>query len=148
MRYLSWMLATTALLVPLVFLPSFARDHGTNPMAAAALISLIGGVSIAGRLGIGFVADRMGTLRLFQAAVLLMGVSYAIWLAFWTYGWLVTFVVVLGLGYGARISLMPGVLMEFFGVQNLGGMLEAFSLPPTFQFTRHTRACLLAVQKQ
>ena len=41
--YLSWLLATMALLVPFVFLPSFARERGASGMAAAALLSLIGG---------------------------------------------------------------------------------------------------------
>ncbi len=127
MLYVSWLLATTALYVPFVFLPSFARDHGTSQVASASLLSLIGGVSITGRLGIGFVADRLGTLRLFQGAVLVMGLSYGIWLAFPGYGWLVVFAIILGISYGARISLMPGVLIEFFGVQNLGGMLGCFS---------------------
>jgi MFS family permease len=126
MLYVSWLLATTALYVPFVFLPSFARDHGTSQVAGASLLSLIGGVSVTGRLGIGFVADRLGTLRLFQGAVLVMGLSYGIWLAFPGYGWLVVFAIILGLSYGARISLMPGVLIEFFGVQNLGGMLGVF----------------------
>lgn len=126
MLYVSWLLATTALLVPFVFLPAFARDHGVGPVAAAALVSLIGGVSIAGRLGIGLVADRTGTLRLFQATVLIMGLSYAIWLGSDAYGSLVAFAIILGLGYGARISLMPGVLIELFGVQNLGSILGAF----------------------
>jgi len=124
--YVSWLLATTALYVPFVFLPSFARDHGVSQVASASLLSLLGGVSITGRLGIGFVADRLGTLRLFQGAVLVMGLSYGIWLAFPGYGWLVVFAIILGLSYGARISLMPGVLIEFFGVQNLGGMLGVF----------------------
>lgn len=126
MLYVSWLLATTGLLVPFVFLPSFAHDHGVSQVAAASLVSLIGGVSIVGRLGIGVLADWVGTLRLFQVAVFVMGVSYVIWLALPTFGWLIVFAVILGVGYGARISLMPGVLIEFFGMQNLGGVLGTF----------------------
>jgi MFS family permease len=126
MLYVSWLLATTALFVPFVFLPPFARDHGASEVAAASLLSLIGGVSIVGRLGLGALSDRMGTLRLFKATVFLMGVSYTIWLAFPTYEWLIVFAIILGLGYGARISLMPGVLIELFGLQNLGATLGVF----------------------
>ena len=42
------------------------------------------------------------------------------------YGGLVVFAAVLGLGYGVRISLMPVVLIELFGMQNLGAVLGVF----------------------
>src|SRR5207302_4588365 len=77
--YLSWGLATMALFVPFVFLPAFARDHGASEAAAAALVSLIGGTSIVGRLVLGPIGDRLGVLRLFKTTVLMMAMSYAIW---------------------------------------------------------------------
>ena len=56
-----------------------------------------------------------------------MAASYLIWLTATTaYGGLVVFAAVLGLGYGVRISLMPVVLIEFFGMQNLGAILGVF----------------------
>jgi MFS family permease len=127
MLYVSWLLATTALFVPFVFLPAFAHEHGASEVAAASLLSLIGGVSVLGRLGLGTLGDRMGTLRLFKAAVLLMGISYTVWLVFSSYDWLVVFSIILGLSYGARISLMPGVLIESFGLRNIGATLGVFS---------------------
>src|SRR6185312_15285161 len=69
---------------------------------------------------------RIGMVRLFRACVLIMGASNLLWLTLPTYGGLILFVVVLGLAYGARIALMPGVLIEFFGLQNLGVILGAF----------------------
>ena len=126
MLYVSWLFATTALLVPFVFVPSYARNHGANEVAAASLLSVIGGVGTVSRLGIGVLADRMGTVGLFKTAVFVMGASYTIWLVSPAYGWLIVFAAILGLGYGARISLMPAVLIEFFGLQNLGGLLGIF----------------------
>ena len=126
MLYVSWVLATTALFVPLVFLPTFATEHGATPVAASALIALLGGMSILGRLGIGALGDRIGTLRLFKLAVFVMGASYVLWLALPSYPWLVVFAAILGLAYGIRIALMPGVLIEFFGLQNLGALLGIF----------------------
>ena len=58
--YISWVLATTALFVPFVFLPAFARDHGASEVAAAALVSIIGGASIIRRLVLGPIGDRLG----------------------------------------------------------------------------------------
>src|SRR5205814_1629696 len=124
--YISWVLATTALFVPFVFLPAFARDHGASEVAAAALVSVIGGASIIGRLVLGPVGDRLGVLPLFKLTVLMMAISYAIWLFSSSYDSLLSFAVVLGIGYGSRISAVPGVLIEYFGLQNVGTLLGVF----------------------
>ncbi|HEX6440833.1 MAG TPA: MFS transporter [Stellaceae bacterium] len=124
--YLSWVLATMALFVPFVFLPAFARGHGATEVAAAALVSLIGGTSILGRVVLGPIGDRIGILRLFKATVLLMAVSYAIWLLSSSYLGLSVFAVVLGINYGSRIAAVPAVLIELFGADSLGTILGVF----------------------
>jgi MFS family permease len=95
-------------------------------VAAAALISVLGGMSVIGRLGLGLLGDRVGTLRLFKVATLVMGASYVLWLAATDHGWLLVFAAVLGLGYGVRIALMPVILIELFGLQSLGAVLGVF----------------------
>jgi predicted MFS family arabinose efflux permease len=124
--YLSWILATTALFVPFVFLPAFALEQGAGPVAASALLSLFGGASILGRIGIGAFGQRIGIVSLFKVSVFIMAASYAVWLAAASYAALAGFAVILGLAYGVRIALMPGVLIEFFGTQNLGAVLGIF----------------------
>jgi MFS family permease len=126
MLYVSWILATAALFVPFVFLPAFALDLGVSQVMAAALISLLGGMSVIGRVGLGLVSDHVGTLRLFKVATLAMGASYLLWLTATDYGWLLVFAAVLGLGYGVRIALMPVILIELFGLQSLGAVLGVF----------------------
>jgi MFS family permease len=126
MLYASWVLATTALFVPFVFLPVYASSQGASQFAGSMLLALLGGVSILGRLGIGALGDRLGTPILFKASVLLMAISYFLWLAAPSYPWLVAFAAALGLGYGFRMSLMPTVLIELFGVQHLGAVLGIF----------------------
>ena len=124
--YISWVLATAALFVLFVFLPAFALDRGASQVAASALISVLGGISVFGRLGLGILGNRIDTLRLFKVATFVMGVSYVMWLTATAYGWLLVFAVVLGFGYGVRIALMPVVLIELFGLQNLGAVLGVF----------------------
>jgi MFS family permease len=126
MLYVSWVFATTALFVPLVYLPAFALNHGASVVAASALLSLLGGMSVVGRLGMGPLGDRIGILRLFKIAVFTMAASYVLWLMSGAYAWLVAFSAILGVAYGVRIALMPGVLIEFFGLQNLGALLGIF----------------------
>lgn len=127
MLYLSWVLATAALFVPFVFLPAFAINQGATQVMASALISVLGGMSVVGRLGLGVLGNHVGTLRLFKIATFVMGASYVMWLTTTTaYGWLMAFAAVLGLGYGVRIALMPVVLIELFGMHNLGAVLGIF----------------------
>jgi MFS family permease len=110
----------------MVFLPPFAHGTGVSPIAASALISVIGGMSILGRGGIGFISQKMDLLRLYKFSVLVMAASYLLWLPFTGYGWLVAFAITLGFGYGVRIAMTPVVLIEFFGLGNLGAVLGTF----------------------
>jgi predicted MFS family arabinose efflux permease len=73
-------LAFSLLFIPFVFLPAFARDHGVSEVAAAGLVSVIGGASVIGRVALGPIGDRLAVLPLFKLTVFLMGISYAIWL--------------------------------------------------------------------
>lgn len=124
--YASWALATTGLVVAMVFLAPFAQANGASPVAASALISIIGGMSILGRGGIGFITRRAGSVLLYKLSVMVMAASYLLWIPFTGYGYLVAFATILGLGYGVRIALTPVVLIEFFGLGNLGVVLGAF----------------------
>ena len=107
--YTSWVFGTIALFVPLVFLPAFAVARGADPVAASWLISIIGGCSVLGRLGIGYAAAGR-TLLLYKGSILAMAASYVVWLLIPTYGWLVVFAAVLGIAYGVRIALVAPVL--------------------------------------
>jgi predicted MFS family arabinose efflux permease len=93
--YASWVFATTALFVPFVFLPVFARDHGAPSVAASSLLSVLGGASLVGRLGIGVLVARIGTLASFKIAVFIMVGSYVMWLTSSSYGRLAAFSAVL-----------------------------------------------------
>ena len=124
--YASWVLATTGLIVAMVFLTPFAHTIGASPVAASALISIIGGMSILGRGGIGFITRKADSVQLYKLSVLVMAASYLLWIPFSGYGWLVAFAATLGLGYGVRIALTPVVLIEYFGLGNLGAVLGAF----------------------
>ncbi len=123
--YGSSLLSSMGLFMPFVFLPAFARDHGASEVAAAALVGLIGGASVVGRMGLGAVADRVGVVRLYQACYLIVGLSFALWLAADSYSLLVVFALVLGVGYGGYVALSPAVLVHLFGNHRLGSVLGA-----------------------
>jgi MFS family permease len=124
--YASWILGTMALFVPLVYLPAFAVEQGVDPIAASWLISVVGGASIIGRLGIGYLQSFASIVQLYKAAVLAMAASYVMWFALPGFWWAVVFAAVLGLAYGLRIALVAPVLIAFFGLKDLGAILGAF----------------------
>lgn len=126
MMYLSWVLATTALFVPFIFLPQFAVAQGAELVTASALISVLGAASVLGRLGAGFLSKWLNDLTLFKGSVLIMGASNIIWLLVPGYQSLILFAIILGLAYGLRIALVPSVLISFFGQSDLGAILGIF----------------------
>ncbi len=121
--YLSVALLSLALFIPFVYLPAFAHDHGASEVAAAALVSVIGGASVIGRLGLGALGDRTGVVRLYQLSFLALGLSYGIWLCAGSYSSLVVFALVMGAGYGGYVALAPAVLAHLFGTRKLGTLM-------------------------
>jgi predicted MFS family arabinose efflux permease len=121
--YISSALANVATSIPFVFLPVYAREHGISEVAAAALISCIGLTSMLGRAGLGTLADRVGLLRLYQLTVLVLGLSYFIWLYAPGYAALVVFALAMGASYGGYVALNPSVVAELFGVAGMGVVL-------------------------
>ncbi|WP_219412369.1 MFS transporter [Pseudonocardia nigra] len=121
--YASTLLASLALFVPFVFLPGYAVAVGVEPVAAAGLVGAIGMASVAGRLAIGPLADRLGRIRTYQLCFAVLALSFAVWLPARSWPMLLVFTVVLGIGYGGWIALQPTVIAEVFGLRGLGGLV-------------------------
>ena len=124
--YLASVLVSLALFVPFVFIKSYAEDRGISSGAAATLVGVIGGASIAGRLGLGGLASRLGPLRVMQASFVIMAGSFVLWLvAGSSLVVLVVFAIVMGVGYGGFIALAPAVIAMLYGTRDLGAILGA-----------------------
>jgi MFS family permease len=124
--YVSGFFMSLALFVPLVFIAPYAEDHGISKVAASTLVGVLGGASIAGRLGLGGLAIRWGRVRTYRACFLVMTLSFTIWLlAVRSYPLLLLYVVVMGVGYGGFIALSPAVVADFFGLARLGSVIGA-----------------------
>jgi MFS family permease len=121
--YVSGLLLSLALFLVFIFITPFAEDHGVGHVAAAALIGVVGASSVVGRLALGGLADRLGSLRTYRACFLVMGLSYVIWLVTTTYPWLLTFAVIFGVAYGGFIALSPAVMADIFGTAAMGRLV-------------------------
>ena len=124
--YAAGLLMRLSLFVPFVFLKPYAESQGASPASAAALLSVLGGGSLIGRMVLGAFVQRIGLLRLYQISFGVLGGSFVIWLASGSsYLALVVFAFVLGTSYGAYIALSPAAAAELFGVAGLGAVLGA-----------------------
>lgn len=121
--YTSSLLCSSALYLPFVFLPDFARRHGASEVGAAALVGLIGAASVVGRMGLGAVAERAGVVRLYQASFLAMALSFGVWMAARSYPPLVVFALAMGAAYGGYVALSPAVIAHLYGTGRLGVVL-------------------------
>lgn len=124
MLYVSIVFTSFALFVPFVFLGNYATDQGIDSVKAAALVGVIGGASVVGRLGLGGLGDRFDASVIYEASFVLMALSHFIWFgAGSSYGALVTYAILFGIGYGGFIALSPAVMADVFGMEGLGGMI-------------------------
>jgi MFS family permease len=124
--YFSGFFITLALFVPFVFLVTYARVQGIDEVAAASLVGIIGGASIAGRLGFGALGDKISRIHLYQSTFMIVSFSSLIWLfSYSSFTLLIIYAVLLGGGYGGFIVLSPTVAAELFGLVGLGTILGA-----------------------
>lgn len=121
--YASMLLVSVALFMVFIFLVPFAEEHGVGKVAAATLMGIVGASSIAGRLLLGALADRMGAIRTYRACFLVIALTYGLWLTTTTYPWLLTFSITYGIAYGGFIALSPAVMADVFGSATMGRLI-------------------------
>jgi MFS family permease len=105
---------------PILHMVSYVTDKGVVPMAAAAMFGISGLTSIVGRIGGGFVADRIGAKPtligglVFQATVILLYLPAASAPAFYALA------LAFGLAYGGVMPLYALVARLCFGEKVMG----------------------------
>ena len=123
LSYASVFLIAIPLFSVFVNIVPYAEDHGMSKAKAATLVSLIGGSSIVGRLGLATIAQRVGISVVYVASFFVMAATQFLWLsAGSSYVALAVFVTLFGGAYGGFISLSPGFLAGVFGPDQLGGL--------------------------
>ncbi|KAL1893976.1 hypothetical protein Sste5346_006117 [Sporothrix stenoceras] len=137
-RFLVMLAATSVAMTG--FLPRYflitpsAVAQGVNSSYAAWLLGLMNGLSIAGRLGIGAFADRYGKLTALVASFVLCGAGHLLfWLPAVLYrgqdavALMTVFVVFVGLLGSGFVSLIPVVISDLFGGDNLASKVGLFN---------------------
>jgi OFA family oxalate/formate antiporter-like MFS transporter len=111
----------------LVHIVPHATDVGIAEVTAATIISIIGGVSIISKVGVGIAIDRLGnkpvaimvTSLMFLSLVIIQ-LSDALWVLY-------VFAVIFAFGYGGFAAIQSPYLAELFGLKDHGAIF-GFSL--------------------
>lgn len=109
-------------------LVNYAKDGGMSPTNAALLMTIIGGVSIFGKIGAGHLADRVGSKKIVITCAATM-VALMLWLSTLISGWMLPlFAVIYGLAYGGSFSTINTVVAEVFGVTEIARILGVVNI--------------------
>ena len=108
------------LLTVMIHIVPHATDLGIAPAVAATILSAIGGASIAGRLTIGMLADRLGGRRSLGLSFLILLASFVLLQSAETTWMLFLFALVYGFAHGGFFTVMSPTLAEFFGTGSHG----------------------------
>ena len=107
----------------MVHIVPHATELGISTILAANILAFIGGLSIAGRLGMGFTGDRIGSRPVLVIALVLMS-GALLWLLVARDVWMLyLFAVIFGFGYGAMIVSQSPMVAELFGLRAHGAIL-------------------------
>lgn len=109
-------------------LVNFAKDAGMSATSAALLMTIVGTVSVAGKIIAGHLADKIGSKRIVIFCAALMALEM-LWLSAPSgANALQLFAVIYGLAYGGSFALMNTIVAEAFGVKFIGQILGIINL--------------------
>jgi MFS family permease len=122
-----WSCFSITLMMVITHFVPYLTDAGETPERAASLFSLMSGMSIAGAVAAGAIADRVGR-KLTTIASTLVVASAMAWLGVVQDTWMFyVFVVVFGLSWGGINPGMAAMIGDSFGMSNIGvlfGLLD------------------------
>jgi MFS family permease len=121
--YVLSFITTFGYLIPFFYLPVYGVAKGLTANQGALVIGLLNGASGIGRIILGHSADRMGHLNTFTACLGLSSLSIMlIWPFAVNFTSILAFGIVFGLFVGGYISILPTVIVQLFGLENIGGI--------------------------
>jgi MFS family permease len=117
---------------PIFHMVTHATDQGIGAMAAATALGVSGLASIAGRIGGGVLADRIGIKPTLLAGLALQAVMIVLYLVVRDLGLFYGLSIAFGVAYGGVMPLYALVTREYFGEKVMGAAYGAVFLVSTF----------------
>jgi MFS family permease len=100
-------------------------DIGISPAKAASVLSIVGGVSIAGRLVLGAIVDRTGAKKALMIPISLLFIALCVLVFAKTLWMFYLFAIIQGFAHGGFYALISPTVAEFFGTKEHGIILGA-----------------------
>jgi MFS family permease len=116
------LLAVASMFIILVHIVPHASDLGIATIQAAGILSTIGGVSMLGRLSVGFAIDWIGSQKCMQICLVILIASF-IWLQIARDVWLLyAFATIYGIAHGGIFTVIAPIVAELFGIRSHGAL--------------------------
>ncbi len=124
----AWVSFMFVMQVVMIHIANYVTDVGLSAATAAAILSVIGGFSILGRLGLASLSDILGTKSAYLIAFSFLATAL-LWLQFARQTWMFyLFGAIYGTAHGACFALIAPLVAGLFGVQSLGSILSVIFL--------------------
>jgi sugar phosphate permease len=123
----------------------FMEDRGLAPELAGLVLGFVAGMGILGKVGSGYVSDRIAPPLVLATVFLMETVGLVVLIATTSIVGVVAFVLIFGYSMGAIVALQPLVVVHYFGAGSVAttlGAMTAFSavfnaLGPVFAGVMH-----------
>jgi sugar phosphate permease len=114
----------------MIHLVPVITDAGVSPHLAATAYGVTAGLSVVGRVGFGYAADKFSTRHIFALCYLIqaVGISFLVGLEYAGPIVLVGFILVFGCSFGGALALAPLLIAESFGVASMGVIFGALGI--------------------
>ena len=123
-----WTCVYASLYVVMGHLVLYVTDAGMAKRVGVLAISVVGASTSVARLGVGYLSDRLGRVRIFAACGGLMGTLLLFLPAATAPALVWAFAALYGVGYGGAGALLSPLAADLFGERNLGALYGVLSL--------------------
>ena len=118
--YFLFMLSVQIMLVHLV---NYATDLGYSRFTSTTLLSVVGILSIVGRLGLGFASDRIGNVTSVIICCAAVAAAFLLTMLNHSLVGLYLIAVLFGFGYGGEIPQIAPIAGSFYGFKSTGWLI-------------------------
>jgi len=114
-----------------IHLVPYLRDQGFSPTTAANILGIVCGLSILGRLGFGYLADRIDVryVTLMSYSLCIIGLAFLIGVKPSKLIYLIGFIGTYSFSYGGDAALQPIIVAKCFGRVAIGTILGYLYVP-------------------
>ncbi|MDZ4230522.1 MAG: MFS transporter [Dehalococcoidales bacterium] len=125
---ITWVFFASAIFLVLTHIVPHATDIGFSAVEAAAVLSVIGGANIGGRVLMGAVSDKIGRNRTTIICLLSQALAL-VWLIWVRELWMLyLFALIFGFAYGGVGPSMAALIGDTFGLNRIGVIMGALEV--------------------